>query len=107
VLSCEFDTCGTGASPFQAGAAAIGGTIACQFLEPCGAIEDSLLVLSTVGVVGYDIYQMSKGGKQNGKQNIVPSWAEGSRPLPGESASEFAERLCKAQYRPPQEPDLA
>ncbi|MGH9352417.1 MAG: RHS repeat-associated core domain-containing protein, partial [Terriglobia bacterium] len=44
---------------------------------------------------GIKIYQ-AKGGKQN----IVPSWAAGARPFPGESASEFANRLCKQQYPP-------
>jgi hypothetical protein len=42
------------------------------------------------------ILMMSRGGRQN----IVPSWAEGARPLAGESASQFADRLCKARYPP-------
>ena len=42
------------------------------------------------------IWEMSKGGTQN----VVPSWAAGSRPLAGESASQMVDRLCKAQYPP-------
>jgi len=47
-------------------------------------------------MVATDIYIYSKGGKQN----IVPSWAEGQRPIAGESASEFANRVCRTHYPP-------
>jgi RHS repeat-associated protein len=39
----------------------------------------------------------SKGG---GNQNIKPSWAAGDQPKPGESASQFAKRVCDARYGP-------
>jgi hypothetical protein len=66
-------------------------------LEPCGASELIFggLFLGTVAAI--DTYQYFA---QHGKQNIVPSWAEGARPLPEESASDFADRLCKQQYPP-------
>jgi len=35
---------------------------------------------------------------KDGTQNIVPSWAEGEKPLPGETAVEFAKRLCDARH---------
>ena len=37
---------------------------------------------------------------KGGTQNVLPSWAEGQRPLPGESASGFAKRLCDQKYGP-------
>ena len=57
------------------------------------------LGILTAGVVGYEAYQVYKMAK-GGKQNIVPSWAEGAQPLAGESASQFADRLCKQHYPP-------
>ncbi len=60
--TCEFGACG-GANPFQSTGIAIGGSVLCQFAEPCGIVEDSLLIFGTIGVAGLDIYQMSKGGK--------------------------------------------
>jgi hypothetical protein len=35
---------------------------------------------------------------RGGKQNILPTWAEGERPLPGESARDFATRVCDKHY---------
>lgn len=39
-------------------------------------------------------YLQAKGGKQN----IVPIWAEGEKPLEGESGKDFAKRLCDQRY---------
>jgi hypothetical protein len=96
---CEFGGCVGGLGAFGPGVGLAGvGSIACQFLEPCGVIEDVALGVGILGgAVGIaDIIHLSRGGKQN----IVPSWAAGSRPLSGESASQFADRLCQAQYPP-------
>jgi RHS repeat-associated protein len=60
---CEFGACGAGASTFTLGPGAIAGTIACQFAEPCGAIEDSILVIGAAAVAGIDIYNIYRGGK--------------------------------------------
>ncbi len=62
-MICDFGPCGGGPSSFQAAGGVVAGTIVCQFAEPCGAIEDSLLIIGAIGVAGYDIYQMSRGGK--------------------------------------------
>jgi len=75
----------------------------------CGA--SPMACAGTVGgayIVGQQALGMYIGSKvgatilqaKGGRQNIVPSWAEGARPLPGESASEFADRLCTQQYPP-------
>jgi YD repeat-containing protein len=74
----------------------------CIALEPCGAGEATLatgtaiyegVVLVAATAANAYLY-FAKGGKQN----IVPSWAEGERPLPGESAKDFAKRLCDQRY---------
>jgi len=44
-------------------------------------------VLTTIGVIGY----------YYGRENIPPSWVT-DRPRPGESADEFARRVCTARY---------
>ena len=38
--------------------------------------------------------------KESGKDRAsdIPSWAKGKRPLPGESAQEFADRLLSEKY---------
>jgi len=51
--------------------------------------------LGTVAVIDTFKY-FAKGGKQN----IKPTWAEGERPLPGETARDFAKRLCDKRYGP-------
>ena len=95
-LSREFGACGGIPGESFGPAVAVGGTVACQFLDPCGAIEDGLLVGGILLTGAAATWEMSKGGTQN----VVPSWAAGSRPLAGESASQMADRLCKAQYPP-------
>jgi hypothetical protein len=62
-LLCEFGACGGGGYGFQQGAAAgaIGGSIVCQIAEPCGAIEDSALILGTLVVGGLDVYNYYRG----------------------------------------------
>lgn len=45
-------------------ASAATATIVCQFLEPCGAVEDTIIVGGLVLEGGYLIYKFSKGGKQ-------------------------------------------
>ncbi len=62
---CEFGPCGSGSNSFGPGAGAIAGTIACQFAEPCGAIEDVALIVGAAGVLGYDVWQMSQHGRGN------------------------------------------
>lgn len=54
-------------------APAIGPIVACIAAEPCGTI---LLGLTTAGVLGYDIYQFSKGGKQNVAHDYVRNRAQ-------------------------------
>lgn len=92
---CDFGPCvniGNGFTP------AVLGAVPCLANPVCAAI---ILGVTTVAVVAY-VYvhyrplEMSKGGTQN----VVPSWAEGNQPLAGESASEMADRLCKAHYPP-------
>ncbi|MGB6476516.1 MAG: hypothetical protein WBF04_20890 [Candidatus Sulfotelmatobacter sp.] len=75
--------------------AAVAGAVVCQITEPCGLFED----IALLGALGWLVEQNLKMAK-GGKQNIVPSWAEGARPNPGESASDLADRLCKQQYPP-------
>ena len=59
---CEFGACGGGVGSFQQGVAgAIGGTIVCQIAEPCGAIEDTALIVGTLIVGGLDIYNYYRG----------------------------------------------
>jgi hypothetical protein len=98
-LPCDFGSCQAPiGNTFGPGLVLAGGAEGlCIILEPCGASELILggLFLGTVAAIDtYNYY--SKGGKQN----IVPSWAEGARPSPGESASQFADRLCRQQYPP-------
>jgi RHS repeat-associated protein len=93
--NCEFGICSPGGGNSFGPAAAAAGTIVCEIAEPCGAIEDVAL-LGVLAWESWQLYKFSKGGKQN----IVPSWAEGARPNPGESASDFANRLCTQQYPP-------
>jgi hypothetical protein len=70
----------------------------CLYAEPCGAALAAAaafgaVFIGTVAVVDLTLY-FSKGGDQN----ILPSWAEGERPLPGESAKDFARRLSDAHH---------
>lgn len=61
IQSYEFGACGAGPNGFQAAGGAVAGTIVCQFAEPCGAIEDSLLVIGAVAVAGIDAYNIYRG----------------------------------------------
>ncbi|MBV9145235.1 MAG: hypothetical protein JO065_04920, partial [Acidobacteria bacterium] len=65
--ACDFIACGSGSDGFQGGV--IAGSIACHFLEPCGAAEDAL-ILGTLAVEGGLITynHFAKGGTQN----VVP-----------------------------------
>jgi RHS repeat-associated protein len=49
---------------------------------------------------GADIIPPYLEAKKSGKEkaNDVPSWAEGEKPLPGESGKEFAKRLLDKKY---------
>jgi len=85
--ACRFIPCGLGPDYYQAGAIAIGGTIVCEIAEPCGIAEDVALA----GLAGLMLF--AKGGKQN----IPPSWVT-DRPRPGESADDFARRVCTTRY---------
>ena len=87
---CDFGTCGSGvpgANGFAAEAAAV--IIAPEITVP-------VIVVGVAVDAALAYYLYSKGRKQN----IVPSWAEGARPVEGESAWQFADRLC-AQHYPP------
>ncbi len=96
----DFIACGS-LGPFGNGFAAEAGTL--KIGLPICVAQPELCVAGaiaiTIGVIGYEGYQLYKMSK-GGKQNIVPSWAEGARPNVGESASQFADRLCKQQYPP-------
>nr|WP_255551558.1 RHS repeat-associated core domain-containing protein [Granulicella sp. dw_53] len=59
--ACEFGACGAGPSSFQAAGGAVAGTIVCQLAEPCGAIEDSLLVIGAAAIAGIDAYNIYRG----------------------------------------------
>ena len=90
----DLGPCPTIGNGFRAAVATLGGTIICQIAEPCGAIQDILIAGGLVvdaGLLGYLYY--SKGGKQN----IPPSWVT-DRPSPGETADQFARRVCKGHY---------
>jgi hypothetical protein len=65
---------------------------ALEIAEPCGLIEDAVL-LGVLAAEGAAIIHMAKGGTQN----IPPSWVT-DRPEPGETADEFARRVCTARY---------
>lgn len=90
------DSClGNGLVPVAAGVGI------CIILEPCGASVGTVVAIGAAAVgiasaayLGYQYF--AKGGPQN----IVPSWAEGERPLPGETAADFAKRLCDQRYGP-------
>jgi RHS repeat-associated protein len=86
---CEFGPCVPFGNGYQDAATV---AKAAPFVLPCLASKwcQAALVLTAVAVVGY----------YYGTQNIVPSWAEGQRPLAGESARQFADRLCKLRYPP-------
>jgi RHS repeat-associated protein len=89
----DMGPCPTIGDGFQAQAAVLPWAAPCLTNPVCL----TAMVVGTVAVAGYEGYKyFSKGGRQN----ILPSWAEGQRPLPGESASDFADRVCKAHYPP-------
>jgi RHS repeat-associated protein len=83
----------TGSTPSYAGVglAAAG----CIAAEPCGGGE---VAFGALFLVVTAVVDTSRQFARWGTQNIVPSWAEGERPLPGESATDFAKRLCDARY---------
>jgi hypothetical protein len=86
------------------GAGAIAGTIACQFAEPCGAIEDIALAAGTVGVLGYDIYLM--GRKQSNEwtdaaKKFAPGdpcgWLDIQKAKPENADSATQKKIVQAQ----------
>jgi len=58
------------------------------------------------GILGYAAGQVlwnwifAKETRQSGKEKAddIPSWAEGKRPMPGESGRDFADRVVKERY---------
>ncbi len=44
---------------------AVGGTVVCQFVEPCGAIEDGLVVGGVLLTGAAAIWEMSQHGRGN------------------------------------------
>ncbi|HKV78500.1 MAG TPA: RHS repeat-associated core domain-containing protein [Candidatus Sulfotelmatobacter sp.] len=89
----------SGLKPANAGLGLVAfGEGACVLLEPCGAAEGTGaaifggLFLATVGVIDF-----SRSFAKGGKQNIPPTWIT-DRPRPGESADDFARRVCAARY---------
>ena len=101
---CEFGPCEAGPSNAFPGAGAIAGTIACQFAEPCGAIEDIALAAGTVGVLGYDIYLM--GRKQSNEwtdaaRKFAPGdpcgWLDVQKAKPENADSATQKKIVQAQ----------
>ena len=56
---CESGSCGNNLTPVLAG---VGGTIACQILEPCGIVEDVALVVVGIGSLAYLVHQFANKG---------------------------------------------
>lgn len=90
----------TGSGPSQAGLGLVAvGEGACVVLEPCGAGEAAGVAIFGGLFLGSEaVIDLSKQFAKGGDQNILPSWAEGERPRPGESARDFAKRLCDAHF---------
>lgn len=90
-MQCDFGVC----VPIGNGVAAVAAPLA----VPCLASGVCAVVVGvgTVAIIAYyygpQIVQFAKGGKQN----IPPSWVN-DRPRPGESADDFARRVCTARY---------
>ncbi|MBV6419585.1 MAG: hypothetical protein DAHOPDDO_00808 [Ignavibacteriaceae bacterium] len=63
-------------------------------------IELTKLILATyiTNLVIPTNLETRKSGKEKGSD--IPSWAEGTKPLPGESGKEYAKRLCDGKYGP-------
>jgi RHS repeat-associated protein len=80
----------TSPTPSNAGLGLVAvGEGACIVLEPCGAGEGTgAAVFGGLFLVTQGVIDLSRHFAKGGKQNILPSWAEGQRPLPGESARE-------------------
>jgi RHS repeat-associated protein len=65
--SCEFGTCLPGVENFSP-VGAVAGTVVCQLAEPCGVLEDVVVVgtgLAIAGIEAWQIYKLAKGGTQN------------------------------------------
>ena len=89
------------------------GTI-CLFVPVCGEVEigtaGTVIIVSGViaaggaiihegvkdGIIPIPNIHLAKGGESN---NPLPTWVR-DRPRPGESADDFARRVCRAQYPP-------
>ena len=85
----DLGPCPTIGNGFQAAAATIGGTIICEIAEPCGAIEDILLVGGLIVEGGAIIYQM---GKRQSNE-----WSdEAKRVAPNNPCGWLAEQLTLA-----------
>lgn len=83
---CEFGTCLPGLEGFVGGSG-----LECRVI-----CEYNRFWITTLT----QAFQLWSYFAKGGRQNIVPSWAEGQRPLPGESAADFAKRLCDQRYGP-------
>ena len=93
---CEFGVCGgiPGESFGPGLVLAGGGSLLCQIAEPCGVIEDTVLVIGTLATVGTVAWEMSKGGKQNVGHDWVRAMA---RSLGGDYCSALKAIMQKAR----------
>jgi hypothetical protein len=101
----DMGPCPTIGTDFQAAAAgAIGGSVLCQFLEPCGAIEDILLLGGLAVEGGALIYQMGRTqsnewtdmAKQFAPQDPC-GWLAKQKGLPQNQDSATQRKIVQAQ----------
>lgn len=57
-----------------------GGTLACEFAEPCGEVEDAILIGGLVVEGAKIIIHYAKGGKQNVEHEWVIKMAKQENP---------------------------
>ncbi len=99
-LPCDFGTCGGTSAPPGNGfeAAEVLGTAGTLIAPGVGTTIGIVLGLGVDAYLAYKLYNIhqAKGGAS---QNPLPSWVT-DRPRPGETADEFAGRVCQARYPP-------
>ena len=91
---CEFGACGGIPGENFGPAVAVGGTVVCQIVEPCGAIEDGILVGAVILTGAAAIWEMSKGGTQNVAHQYVRNMANG---MPGDYCSNLKAIMDQAR----------
>jgi hypothetical protein len=55
-----------GAEPFAPGAGAVAGTIICEIAEPCGVLEDVVVVGTGLAIAGIEAWHIYKLAKETG-----------------------------------------